>query len=131
MISICYNIGRGSVEKLKKNGADLILAPFNDTGFGAFYHNIQRYYPIINAVEYGVPVVVVNEDGISQIIDDKGCILGKLGYGKKDRLDRLVTIKIGNNPYSLYGGYLEWFVFLGLILFIFYNRYKNTNKKYK
>ena len=41
----------------------------------------------------GVPIAVANEDGISQIRDDKGRICGELGYGHVGRLDRLVTLK--------------------------------------
>ena len=37
----------------------MILAPFNDTDLERSIIAIHRYYPIINAVEYGVPVVVV------------------------------------------------------------------------
>ena len=113
-ISICYDINAGTIRKLKSNGAELILAPFNDSGFGEIYHNIHRYYPIIEAVEYGVPIAVANEDGISQIIDDNGRILGELGYGHIGTLTCLINLKTTNTLYLAIGKYVEWIIFWSL-----------------
>ena len=113
-ISICYDINAGTIRKLKNNGAELILAPFNDSGFGEIYHNIHRYYPIIEAVEYGVPIAVANEDGISQIIDDNGRILGELGYGHIGTLTCLINLKTTNTLYLAIGTYVEWKIFWSL-----------------
>lgn len=125
-ISICYDINDNTIKKLKMNGAEIILAPFNDSGFGSVYHNIHRYYPIIKAVEYGVPIVVANEDGISQIIDDNGYIHGELGYGHIGRLDSLITLKRSSTLYMLIGKYVEWLIFIGLILLILLKKYNKA-----
>jgi len=63
-ISICYDVNLGTVGKLKANGADIILAPFNDSGFGTSYHNVHRYYSVIDAAQYSIPVAVASEDGM-------------------------------------------------------------------
>lgn len=115
-ISICYDINGKTVEKLKNNGAQIILAPFNDSGFGSIYHNIHRYYPVIKAAECAVPIVVANEDGISQIIDHDGRILAELGYGEKGRIIWTIGIKDQVSIYLLFGRYLEWVLFLSISL---------------
>jgi apolipoprotein N-acyltransferase len=117
-ISICYDINGKTIERLKQNGAQLIVAPFNDSGFGVVYHNIHRYYPIIKAAECAIPIAVANEDGISQVIDHNGKILKELGYGQNGRLDHSIEIKELNSFYLLFGRYIEWILFFGLIVYL-------------
>lgn len=112
-VSICYDINANTVERLKQNGAQIILAPFNDSGFDFVYHNIHRYFPVIKAAECAVPIVVANEDGISQIVDHNGRIIAELGYGEKGSITKNIEIKNTLSYYLSFGRYLEWI--LGIV----------------
>lgn len=121
-VSICYDINAGTVERLKNNGAQLILAPFNDSGFDFVYHNIHRFFPIIKAAENAVPIVVANEDGISQLIDRNGKIITELGFGKKGSIIESIEIKSAKSIYQSFGIYLEWTLFFGIVCVVLMNR---------
>ena len=114
-VSICYDINAKTVENLKNNGAQLILAPFNDSGFDFIYHNIHRYFPVIKAAECAVPIIVSNEDGISQIVDCDGRIVSELGFAQKGSITQKIQIKNTKSLYLLFGIYLEWILFSGII----------------
>lgn len=114
-ISVCYDVNAGTVERLKANGAQVILAPFNDRGFGGIYHNIHRYYPVIKAAECSIPVVVANEDGISQIVSGDGRILEELQYGDKGVIRHAIAIRDTLSVYLSIGRYVELTLFLGLL----------------
>jgi apolipoprotein N-acyltransferase len=110
-ISICYDISSMTVERLKKNGAEIILAPFNDSGFGKVYHNIHRALPVIKASECSVPIVLASEDGISEIIDRDGRVLAELGFGEKGSISGSIALEDRISVYLNFGVYLEWAVF--------------------
>lgn len=130
-VSICYDINAKTVEQLKNNGAQIILAPFNDSGFDFIYHNIHRYFPVMKAAECAVPIVVSNEDGISQIIDHNGRIIAELGYGKKGSIAQNIEIKNVKSFYLLFGRYLEWTLFLGIVFMAIMNRLRIFHQRKK
>jgi len=130
-VSICYDINAKTVEQLKNNGAQIILAPFNDSGFDFIYHNIHRYFPVMKAAECAVPIVVSNEDGISQIIDHNGRIIAELGYGKKGSIAQNIEIKNVKSFYLLFGRYLEWILFLGIVFMAIMNRLRIFHQRKK
>ncbi|MFY9320878.1 MAG: nitrilase-related carbon-nitrogen hydrolase [Bacillota bacterium] len=113
-VSICYDMNANTVERLKNNGAQMILAPFNDSGFDFIYHNIHRYFPVMKAAECAVPIVVANEDGISQIIDHNGRIIAELGYGEKGSITQNIEVMNAKSLYLLFGRYIEWILFLAI-----------------
>ena len=131
-ISICYDTNFDTVVKLKKNGAELILAPFNDYGFGKVYHNIHRYYPVINAIQCNVPVAQANYDGISQLITADGRVVKDLGYQKEGVISYGFNIKPSPSFYVSYGIYLEWMLYGFIILILIYGfiKQKNSSKVY-
>lgn len=118
-----------TIERLKNNGAQIILAPFNDSGFDYIYHNIHRFFPVIKAVECAVPIVVSNEDGISQVIDHNGRIVAELGYGKKGRVIENVEIKNVKSIYLAYGIYLEWIIFMGIVCMVLITVFQYNRRK--
>jgi apolipoprotein N-acyltransferase len=124
-VSICYDINAKTVEQLKNNGAQIILAPFNDSGFDFIYHNIHRYFPVIKAAECAIPIVVSNEDGISQIVDHNGRIIAELGYGKKGSITQNIVVKNVKSLYLLFGKYLEWILFLGVVYIVARSCFRN------
>jgi apolipoprotein N-acyltransferase len=127
-ISICYDINSNTVEKLKRNGAEIIIAPFNDRGFGAVFHNIHSYYPVIKAVENNIPIVVANEDGISQIIDSNGSIITRLNFRERGVISARFNIKPTRSIYLKIGKILEKIMFIITILVICFNIYKYYRK---
>jgi len=130
-VSICYDTNYDTVEKLKSNGAHLILAPFNDSGFGSIFHNIHRYYPVIKAIQCNIPIAVSNYDGISQIIGSDGNIIKELGFSDTGIITH--TYCINNNAdcnkslYLLFGQYMELGVFIFAILAFFMCIFKHIN----
>lgn len=117
-VSICYDINALTVEKLCHAGAKIILAPFNDSGFNRTYYNIHRFYPVLRAASCAVPIVVANEDGISQIIDRQGRILKELGPGRTGLITASVSRRAGLTIYLRFGIYLAAGIY-GAVLLLF------------
>ena len=112
-IAICYDFNAPHViGKLKANGAEVILAPFNDTGFGIIFHRMHSHYTIIRALEYNVPIIVANEDGISQLVDRNGRVRASLGHGQQGVIGAHVTLEQKPSYYLLFGRGLEYAVLL-------------------
>jgi apolipoprotein N-acyltransferase len=128
-VSICYDMNAKTIKRLKNNGAQIILAPFNDSGFDYIYHNIHRFFPVIKAAECAVTIVVANEDGISQVIDHNGRIIAELGYGKKGGVIEKIEIKNVKSIYLAYGIYLEWIIFLGIICMVLLTVFQYNRRK--
>jgi apolipoprotein N-acyltransferase len=128
-VSICYDMNAKTIKRLKNNGAQIILAPFNDSGFDYIYHNIHRFFPVIKAAECAVPIVVANEDGISQVIDHNGRIIAELGYGKKGGVIEKIEIKNVKSIYLAYGIYLEWIIFMGIACMVLLTVFQYNRRK--
>ncbi len=121
-ISICYDTNFDTVERLKKNGAQMILAPFNDTGFGEIYKNIHRYYPVIKAISCNVPVVQANTDGISSLILSNGYVVKELGSGQTGIISHTFDLSDSFSGYMRFGRIIETVVFVLAILLLVYRR---------
>lgn len=85
----------------------------------------------MKAAECAVPIVVSNEDGISQIIDHNGRIIAELGYGKKGSIAQNIEIKNVKSFYLLFGRYLEWILFLGIVFMAIMNRLRIFHQRKK
>lgn len=105
-LSICYDLQGPTVERLKQNGATLILAPFNDSGFGAVYHQIHRTDAALRAAECAIPIVMANEDGISQIVNARGRIIRELGYKDRGVISADLVLLDRISPYLLFVRYI-------------------------
>ncbi|MDW7657690.1 MAG: nitrilase-related carbon-nitrogen hydrolase [Bacillota bacterium] len=105
-LSICYDLQGPTVERLKQNGATLILAPFNDSGFGAVYHQIHRTDAALRAAECAIPIVMANEDGISQIVDARGRTIRELEYQARGVISADLVLLDRISPYLLFGRYI-------------------------
>ena len=116
--SICYDANGPTIRRLASDGAQIILAPFNNTDFTTVFHTVHRFYPIIQALEYQIPVAVANESGISQIIDSSGRILAALPIGAVDTITVTVPLSAGPSPYLRYGVFGE-IAALGLFLYYY------------
>lgn len=115
-ISICYDVNSGTMGKLKANGADIILAPFNDSGFGTAFHNVHRYYSVINAAQYSIPVAMASEDGISQLIGPDGRVIEELGIGEKGVISYRYHLRHRSSYYLIFGRYVEIALFLLILI---------------
>lgn len=119
-IAICYDFNSTTVEKLKKNGAQIILAPFNDSSFGKIYQRIHRFYPICAAAENNVCVASANENGISQIIDNLGRVKKELLYKETGVMTASLPLKDLPGPYLYFGKYFQYF----LMIYALYHFFK-------
>lgn len=102
-LSICYDLQGPTIERLKQNGATLILAPFNDSGFGAQYHQIHRAEAALRAAECAVPIAMANEDGISQLVDAQGRVIRELGYKDRGVISIELVLIDRVSPYLMFG----------------------------
>lgn len=107
-IAICYDFNApGVISRLKANGSQVILAPFNDTGFGPVYHGIHAQYARIRALEHNLPIIVANEDGISQLIHRNGQVIARLGLGQAGVIVEEFDLVSTPGYYSVYGKTME------------------------
>ena len=108
-IAICYDFNAPHIiRRLKANGSEVILAPFNDAGFGAVFHRMHSHYSILRALEYNVPIIVANEDGISQIVDCDGRVHAALGIGERGVIAAWVAMEDRPSYYMLFGRWAEY-----------------------
>lgn len=117
-VSICYDMKTNTVAKLKSNGAELILAPFNNSSFGNAYHNISAYFSVVQAAEYKIPIAVSSEDGISMHIDRNGQIINELGYKDIGCISYEYSLTDTKSLYMYSGKYIEWIMYLFAIVFL-------------
>lgn len=116
-LAICYDFNAPHIiGKLKANGAEVILAPFNDSGFGVIFHRMHSHYSILRALEYNVPIIVANEDGISQIVDRDGRVHASLGIGEQGVITAWVSLEHNPSYYLLAGRWAEYVLLLTLAL---------------
>ena len=116
-LAICYDFNAPHIiGKLKANGAEVILAPFNDSGFGVIFHRMHSHYSILRALEYNVPIIVANEDGISQIVDRDGRVHASLGIGEQGVITASVSLDQSPSYYLLAGRWAEYALLLALAL---------------
>ncbi|WP_192930294.1 carbon-nitrogen hydrolase family protein [Alkaliphilus pronyensis] len=96
-----------TVRLLKKNGAEVILSTSNDDNFGVTFPANYNLFPVINAIQYNIPVVVANQDGTSMVVDKSGKIISQLDVKEKGVLVNEVKVQKTISIYSLFGRYLE------------------------
>ncbi len=107
-IAVCYDLNSSpTVARLKQSGAEIILAPFNDGGFGSIFRRIHSHYGPLRALEYNLPVVVANEDGISLIADRDGTVIARLGQGETGVVSARFAMERHTSYYLLIGSKLE------------------------
>lgn len=111
-ISICYDTNYGTIGKLKENGAEIILSPFNDSDFCYVYHNIHRFYSVINAALYKIPIAAANKDGISQLIDNSGSVIKEIGLGEIGVISFEYSLNFTPSVYLIFGRYFETALFI-------------------
>ena len=115
-LSICFDANGPTIRRLAANSAQIILAPFNNTGFPAVFYTVHRFYTIIQAIEYQLPIVVANESGISQIIDRSGRIRAELAKGAAGTISNSLTLSTGPSPYLRWGRIWEIAALAALLL---------------
>ncbi len=106
-LSICFDANTNTIQKLARNNAQIILAPFNDTGFSPAFYRVHRFYTIIQAVEFTIPVVVANESGLSQIIDSRGRIVADIPLASAGVVSAQVPLSQSPSFYLQYGKIAE------------------------
>jgi apolipoprotein N-acyltransferase len=115
-LSICFDANGDTIGRLARNRAQIILAPFNDTGFSPAFYQVHRFYTIIQAIEYKIPVIVANESGISQIVDARGRIIDALPIGAAGNIGAEVLLAQSPSIYLRYGSILEIIFLISLLV---------------
>lgn len=121
---ICYEvIFPGRVAK-KAPAPEWIINATNDGWYGDSpgpYQHLAK--AIFRAVEEGVPLVRSANTGISAIINPHGRVLGRIGYNTAGYIDApLPRPVLPQTPYSRYGDFFTYALFLSLLCFIWITR---------
>ncbi|NLB44432.1 MAG: carbon-nitrogen hydrolase family protein [Clostridiaceae bacterium] len=102
-LAICYDFQGPTAGKLKANGAELLLAPFNDSGFGRVYQHLHRTSVVMQAAQLALPVAMANEGGIAQIVDGRGRILAERNGPGTGVIDETLMLDSRQSLYLLFG----------------------------
>ena len=114
---ICYEaIFPGAVVQ----GADRPAALVNITNDGWFGNTTgprqHLHQTRVRAIEEGLPIIRAANNGISQIIDGKGRVLGRLGLDVKGSIDATLPAPLAPPFYARYGDLIFWLAwFAGLV----------------
>jgi apolipoprotein N-acyltransferase len=75
-IAICYDLSyRRVIDRLVENGAEALVIPTMDVyEWGARQHELHAHVAPMRSMEYGLPIFRVCSSGISQLLDDNGCL---------------------------------------------------------
>jgi apolipoprotein N-acyltransferase len=107
-----------------------VLGLFNDSGFDRAYHNAHRFYAVRQAAQYGLPVVMANEDGISQLVNARGEVVAESSMGQQTALVSTLRLRWDDalNIYQSIGRKSELFLPLFLALVVFLDSWRDESK---
>jgi len=117
-ILICYEVIFPEEVIPSSRRPDILINLTNDAWYGRSTGPFQHFHQsVVRAVEQGLPLIRVGNNGISGVIDPYGRVLGKLDLDATDALDSRVPRALKPTIYSRFGDLP--FVMLWLILFSF------------
>ncbi|QFR34070.1 apolipoprotein N-acyltransferase [Ancylobacter sp. TS-1] len=94
-----------------------LLNVSNDAWFGQTPGPYQHFEQArLRAVEQGLPLIRVTNNGISAIVDPVGRIVGMLPLGVKGVLDGALPEPLPATLYATYGNKIPWFLMLVLAI---------------
>ena len=67
------------------------------------------------ALQYNIPIVVANEDGISQLVDRNGKVIDRLGMDETGVIGAEFIFEETTSYYLAVGRYLEGFVLAAIL----------------
>lgn len=89
----------------------------NDAWFGITPGPHQHFEQSrLRAIEQGLPLVRVTNNGISAIVDPLGRITGMLPLGARGVLDGSLPLALRDTIYASFGGSIPWLLLLGTLL---------------
>jgi apolipoprotein N-acyltransferase len=101
---ICYEVIFAGPASRQVNGSDLIVNVTNDAWYGATPGPYQHFRQAqLRAVENGLPLLRVGNNGLSALIDPLGSISGGLALNAIAKSDVTVNIAKSNTIYAQYG----------------------------
>lgn len=118
---LCYEIIFPDEVRMNNRDADLILNLTNDAYYGNSSGPYQHFYIAkMRAVENGLPLVRVANNGISSIIDPVGRVLVKSSLNSVVYIDSFLPYKLSEATlYSLYGNKLVFIYILVSFILVF------------
>lgn len=116
---LCYEIIFPDEVRMSNKDANVILNLTNDSYYGNTSGPYQHFYMArMRAVENGIPLIRVANNGISAVFDPLGRILIKTKLNDITYIDSYIPASIKNEtPYSMYGNRLLYLYML-ISLFI-------------
>ena len=128
---LCYEIIFPDEVRMLNKNADLILNLTNDAYYGKSSGPYQHFYIArMRAVENGIPVIRVANNGISGIFDPFGRIIAQSTLNSRSYIDGFIPNKLDKSTiYSEYGNKVVYiYIITSLILAFFLPKKKNYNK---
>lgn len=101
---ICYESIFPMEVRINNNDADVIINVTNDSWYGKSSGPYQHFeISKMRAIENGLPMLRVGNNGISAIIDPIGKVLKSLDLNRIGIIDSHLPKKINSTPFSVYG----------------------------
>lgn len=116
---ICYESIFPNEAKISNKKVDAIINVTNDSWYGNSFEPYQHLYiSKVRAIENGLPMIRVSNNGISMITDPLGRIINELGLNEIGVIDSFMPKKLDYSTlYSIYGDVLILLIVL-LVLII-------------
>jgi len=105
---ICYEMGfAGDTSRAARRGARLLANPTNDGWFDdPIALELHAALSPMRAAETGLPVIRCGNSGITEILDGRGRVIGRLPMGKRDLLTVDLVLPTRPSFYARTGGWL-------------------------
>lgn len=116
---ICYESIFPAEVRILNSDADVIINVTNDAWYGNSSGPYQHFeISRMRAVENGLPMIRVGNNGISAIIDPVGRVIDSIGLNQFNILDGFIPLKIAEKTaYSVYG-YISLFLLIVIVLIL-------------
>ena len=114
-VLICYEVVFPDEVHVKGGRPGLLLNLTNDAWFGATTGPYQHFHQArVRAVETGLPMLRVANNGISGTIDGRGRVLASLPLNARNVIDTPLPSTLDPTIYALFGDALFWLNWLAI-----------------
>ncbi|UZE95370.1 apolipoprotein N-acyltransferase [Alkalimarinus alittae] len=115
---ICYEVLFSDLVKpYVDDGADIIINPGNDGWFGRVGALSHLSLALLRTIEYRIPLIRVNNSGVSTVINHKGEILFDTLSMLDTQMEKSFSLEIAKGEHTFFYQYGSILNLLGILLF--------------